>query len=250
MMFHSILIISLLLTLSACAAPVADDTSSQTTETTTSMKDEHQLLLESLPKDSSATDWNLILVNPDKALAEDFEVDLRQVDNGQEVDARIVDAWESLRTDAEAAGYQLFFASGYRSVELQEANFDATYQSYIDQGLSEDEAMARCLEYLTVPGHSEHHTGLALDVVDGPWINAGNGLDEAYAGEASYKWMGQHMADYGFILRYPENKEDITQILFEPWHIRYVGVENAHFMNTHDLSLEEYVALLTERDGK
>lgn len=204
---------------------------------------------QNLPENAHHQDWNLILVNPNEALPANFDVVLAEVANEQKVDRRIVDAWESWNNAALEAGHQLFLASAFRTVSRQEKNFNETFQEYLAEGLSEIEAMKKTKEYLTEPGHSEHHTGLALDLVDEEWIIAGKGLEPEYAGEESQKWLVSTMSDYGFILRYPEGKETVTGILYEPWHFRYVGVENAKYIEENSLTLEEYIVLL-KRAGK
>lgn len=204
---------------------------------------EDQLISE-LPESVSHEDWNLILVNPFQALPDNFEIDLVEVDNEQRIDGRIVEAWTSWKDAALAEGHRLFFASGHRDINRQAMNFNRTVQEHMDEGLTEEEAVEKAKEYLTEPGYSEHHTGLALDIVDEEWIVSGQGLEPEYDGEASQEWLVSSMADYGFILRYPEGKEEITGINYEPWHFRYVGIENAKFIEENDLTLEEYTELL------
>lgn len=228
----------------------SNDSASETPdeeEEKTELSEEEQLI-EAIPADASVDDWNLILVNPWQALPEGFTPNITEVDNQQRIDTRIVDAWYAWKDAALSAGHRLFFASGYRNVELQRTNFNNTYQSYIDQGYSEEEALSMTKDYLTEPGHSEHHTGLALDIVDEEWIVAGRGLETAYETQSSQQWLVDTMADYGFVLRYPLGKEDITGIQYEPWHFRYVGPENATFMVNNHLVLEEYIELLNKRD--
>lgn len=205
-------------------------------------------LVQALPDEVSLEDWNLILVNPWESLPEDFDAEIVQVDNEQYIDERIEEFWADWKEAALNAGHRLFFASGHRNIELQRANFNNTYQSYLNEGLSEEKAMARTKEYLTEPGHSEHHTGLALDIVDEEWIVSGNGLEPEYDTQESQQWLVDTMADYGFILRYPEGKEEATGIQYESWHFRYVGKENAQFIIAHDLVLEEYIELLELRE--
>lgn len=209
---------------------------------------EEEILILELPREAKAKDWNLILVNPWEALPENNEVDLAEVDNTQQIDVRIVEAWNDWRNAALEAGHNLFFASGYRTVERQRYNFENRYNGYLSDGLSEEEALLKTKEYLTEPEHSEHHTGLALDIVDYEWINAGHGLDPEYDTQDSQKWLVKTMGDYGFILRYPKGKEEITGIQYEPWHFRYVGVEHARFIKKHHLVLEEYSELIQKRD--
>lgn len=207
-----------------------------------------QKLLEALPSEANLEDWNLILVNPWEALPKNYEPQLVTVDNQQQIDQRIVEAWSAWKEAAEEAGHQLFFASGYRTIERQRNNFNNRVQGYLNEGLSEEEATEKAKEYLTEPGHSEHHTGLALDIVDGEWINAGYGLVPEYDTQASQQWLVDTMDDYGFILRYPEGKEEITGIQYESWHFRYVGEENAQYIVENDLVLEEYIERLQQRE--
>lgn len=207
-----------------------------------------EILLSELPEVASHEDWNLILVNPFQALPDNFEIELAEVDNEQRIDSRIVDAWMSWKEAALQEGHRLFFASGYRDVTRQENNFNRSIQEYMDEGMTEEEAIEKSKEYLTEPGHSEHHTGLALDIVDEEWIVSGQGLEPEYENEASQKWLVSTMSDYGFILRYPDGKEESTGINYEPWHFRYVGVENAKFIEENNLTLEEYIELLIKVD--
>lgn len=259
MKFKSLLLSSILL-LSACS--VIDNQSSEQEpenideQVETEPEEEEQSeelsfeekMLEELPETASLDDWNLILVGPWNELPEEFNPELVEVDNQQRIDARIEEAWNNWYQAALEAGHRLFFASGYRSIELQETNFNQTVQENLNAGMSEEEAIESAKEYLTEPGYSEHHTGLALDIVDEEWIVAGKGLIPEYETQASQQWLVDTMTDYGFILRYPEGKEEITGILYEPWHFRYVGLENAQFMVEHELALEEYLDLLALRD--
>lgn len=216
----------------------------------TPQEEEHQALIDALPEETHTDDWNIILVNNWNPLPEDFEVELEEVDNEQFIDERIVDAWNEWRDAANEAGHQLFFASGYRSVERQTANYENSIQRYLNDGYSEEEAIELTEEYIAVPNHSEHHTGLALDIVDQEWIAEGNGLIPEYDTQDSQHWLIETMTDYGFILRYPKGKEEITGINYESWHFRYVGVENAQFMEENDLVLEEFYELLEEREAQ
>ena len=168
--------------------------------------------------------------------------------NEQQIDSRIIQAWEEWYKAALNAGHQLFFASGHRTVERQSSNFNRTYNNYLSEGYSEEEALLKTKEYLTEPGHSEHHTGLAFDLLDQQWVDSGRTLEPDYDTQASQQWLVDTMSDYGFILRYPKGKEEITGIQYESWHFRYVGEEHARFMELHDLVLEEYIELIKLRD--
>lgn len=213
------------------------------------LSEEEEKIIKELPQTAKVNDWNLILVNPEQSLPENFKVDLVEVDNEQKIDKRIVEAWDNWKKEAEKAGHQLFLASAYRDIERQKNNFNAEVKQYRNEGMSENEAIEKAKEYLTEPGHSEHHTGLALDIVDDEWIVSGGRLEKAYEETASQKWMMETKADFGFILRYPEGKEDITKIEYEPWHFRYVGPESARFIEKYELSLEEYIDLIKEAEN-
>lgn len=211
---------------------------------------ERQELISQLPDEAYPDDWNLILVNNWTPLPENFDVELVEADNEQLIDERIVEAWNEWQQAAAEAGHSLFFASGYRSVERQTNNYNNRIQRYIQEGYSEEEAIQLTEEYIAIPNHSEHHTGLALDIVDQEWIADGQGLIPEYDTQESQQWLVETMQTYGFVLRYPEGKEEITDINYESWHFRYVGQENAEFMVEHDLVLEEYHNLLEERQSQ
>lgn len=97
--------------------------------------------------------------------------------------------------------------------------------------MDSSEAEAVAANSIARPGSSEHSTGLAIDF---------NGVSEEFDTTPEYRWLMKHAADYGFILRYAEEKESITGIRFEPWHFRYVGSEHAREINRLGLCLEEY----------
>lgn len=103
------------------------------------------------------------------------------------------------------------------------------------QGKTQEEADKLTLEYINKPGGSDHNLGLAVDF---------NYVDNSFAKTSEYKWLLKNAENYGFILRYPEDKEDKTKIAYESWHWRYVGEENAKRMNELNMCLEEYVEYL------
>ncbi len=219
-------------------------------ETLTDEEKRQQILINALPETVSLSDWELILVNNDHPLPEQFEVELKEVEPDKWIDERIADNYTALRDMALENGHRLFFASGYRSVERQQANYDRSINSYIEQGHSKEEARALTEDYIAIPNHSEHHTGLALDIVDQEWIADGNGLVPEYDTQMSQQWLIETAPAFGFILRYPEGKEEVTGINYESWHFRYVGKESAVYIHEHELVLEEYIELLESRENK
>lgn len=222
--------------------------SSNQEETLTPEEQKHAALIEALPEDASSTDWNLILVNRENPLPEGYETNLVEVEPQKEIDERIVEPFQNWVAAAKEAGHQLYFASGYRSVERQQNNYDRSVNNYMKEGYSEAEAIEKTEEYIAVPRSSEHHTGLAIDVVDQEWIASGKGLIPEYDTQPSQHWLEETMADYGFILRYPEGTSDLTGINYESWHFRYVGKENAQYIVEQGLVLEQYIELLKERE--
>lgn len=192
-------------------------------------------------------DWNLILLGPpeENKIDEELDLDLTQFDT-QRVDSRAADAYASMRDAAAAEGITLYLRSGYRSMETQRQNYNGSVQRYLDAGKSREEAVRLTNEYYTVPGHSEHHTGLAFDIITPEYHNQIYSLDDRFADTDAYTWLRAHCAEYGFILRYPKEKEEETQIHFEPWHYRYVGMEHAQYIMEQGLCLEEYIELLKE----
>lgn len=201
--------------------------------------------------EGSLDDWNLILVGPDYPLAEDFpESSLQEIPGSvMKLDKRVIEPFEQLRTAAAKAGFPLAIVSAYRSISYQEQVFNDEVILNMNQGMSEAEATEKAKETMTEPGHSEHHTGLAIDIVDEDWQNnyTKTMLDAEYGDEPGAKWLAEHAREYGFIVRYPENKENITKITYEPWHFRYVGVEHATYIEEHGLTLEEYLDLFKEK---
>ena len=172
----------------------------------------------------------VVLVNATHPVPEDYVLDLVTLDNGFPMDKRCVEALMNMLDDCVAAGCTYKFNSGYRSLHEQNLILEERTELYMDQGYSFGEARYMALLTVAIPGTSEHHLGLAADV----------------EGIAALEWLSQHCWEYGFILRYPEGKTDITGILFEPWHFRYVGKEVSMAMKDTGLCLEEYLSAVSE----
>lgn len=185
---------------------------------------------------TSSGDWNLLVVNNANALPDGFTIELETLEDGYQVDRRIADAVREMYTKAREDGIILTTCSAYRSKEKQEENYNNQIQAYLDQGDTQEEAEAKTAAYYATPGYSEHHTGLAVDIVT-PSYTA---LDEGYAETPAARWLVENAHLYGFVLRYPKDKVSITGINFEPWHYRYVGKEHAAIMVENNYCLEEY----------
>ena len=184
----------------------------------------------------------LTLVNPWHPMEEGYEPELKQVtwgyDDDQYMDARAADAAWQMMLDCAEAGNAPFLCSGYRTMEKQENLFNNKLAKLInEEGVDPAEAPAIAAMSVAVPGTSEHQLGLAADIIDYnyPYLN------EEQENMPTQKWLMEHCWDYGFILRYPNDKSDVTGIIYEPWHYRYVGVEAAREIRDLGLTLEEYL---------
>ena len=159
-------------------------------------------------------------------------------------DATAFDALVQMLQAAKEDGVTGFLiVSSYRGYDKQKELFDARVQELMQQGMELEPAQDRADDTVARPGRSEHQTGLAFDIV----AQSGDGTLEAFHQSSQCLWITQHCSDYGFVLRYPEDKTDITGIDNEPWHYRYVGVEHAQAMARQNMCLEEYVAHLQDR---
>lgn len=190
-----------------------------------------------VPIDSGAfeiTNWQLVLVNAESRMPDSFTPVIVESFN-VEMEERIVEPYTKLYRQAQADGISLWISSAYRSPERQEELFEREVEQNLQQGMTEAEAVQKAETAVQRPYYSEHNTGLAIDF---------NGVTEGFKDDEAYQWLMEHAEEYGFILRYPEGKEDITGIMYEPWHFRYVGPENAIRMNELGLCLEEYIQYL------
>ena len=179
----------------------------------------------------------LQLVDSDHPLAEDFTVDLFQFNDGVLVEKNVAPMLKMMLQDAAQEGINLEVVSGYRSIAQQQELVRKASFGYVLSGLSIEEALQQAGKLLGQPGADEHHTGLTVDITSADY----QGLDAGFANTAAYRWLFQNAYRYGFVLRYPKEKQEITGQEFRPWQYRFVGVENAVAMYRHALCLEEYL---------
>lgn len=184
--------------------------------------------------------WNLKLVNKWNPLHEEPNPELAILEGGHEIDARCEEEFLTMMEDCRTAGYRPVIISAYRTFDLQQTYYDGQTRNLMSQGLSEEEARKEAATSVAVPGTSEHHLGLALDIVDEGMQN----LDRSQEDTPTQKWLMENSWKYGFIVRYPQGKEAITGIIYEPWHYRYVGKKEAREITEKNLCLEEYLANL------
>lgn len=181
--------------------------------------------------------WYLHLVNYENPIAEDFQVELKEKNNVYVFDARASDALEEMIADAQAEGLNPLICSTYRTLEKQSQLFNDYLNRLLKEGYDYDSAFKKVKHTNATPGNSEHHLGLAADI-----ISKGYGiLDEKQETTQEFKWLAANCTNYGFILRYPKAKYDITGIDYEPWHFRYVGKAAAKYITENKLTLEEYL---------
>lgn len=211
---------------------------SNTSADNTTQDSAEPVTLESLP-------WNLQLVNKSHYLEDENAIgELKvlpdkswtDVSRGLQVDSRILESLCSMMDAAQKEGVSPLVCSAYRTFEYQEGLYQRRVQKARDDGYTDAEAEASF--WVAPPGASEHHTGLALDIVDASYTN----LDEDQETTRAQKWLMANCDQFGFILRYPTNKSKATGIGYEPWHYRYVGEEAASTIKASGLCLEEWLA--------
>ena len=184
-------------------------------------------------------EWNLILVNPWNSLPEGFTVETTSLLNGESVDSRCYSALKQMLDDCQAkSGGIPIVCSSYRPHDKQVRLFKEQVAKNMKEGMTREEAEKEAGTVVAVPGTSEHEMGLAVDICD----SENQLLDESQANTDTQKWLMDNCWDYGFILRYPVSKSEITGIIYEPWHYRYVGVEAAKEIQARGICLEEYLA--------
>lgn len=186
-----------------------------------------------------ASDWKLVLINKQNSIPEDYEVSLgsiKTMKGERQCDSRIIDELLEMISDAKKDNITLAICSPYRDMQYQEKLFQRKIVRYMQSGMSYLDAFQKAGETVTVPGASEHQIGLALDIVSSTYTS----LDEGFGETAAGKWLEENSYRYGFILRYPQNKEYVTGIAYEPWHYRYVGVEAATYIMKNQITLEEF----------
>ena len=179
----------------------------------------------------------LTLVNPWNQVPEDWTVDLVTLPNGLEIDKRCYDALMDMIDGCYDAGLTPVICSAYRTQDFQQTLHDNKVSEWMEQGYSREEAREKAGHQVAVPGTSEHQLGLAVDIVD---VNY-QLLDTNQENTAVQKWLLENSWRYGFILRYPTDQTDVTGIVYEPWHYRYVGKEYAQDIYKKGLCLEQYL---------
>lgn len=189
--------------------------------------------------------WELICLNTNYRVPPvvDTVIELSYVAGSSERMEKHAAQWyDKMYNAAAAEGIYLTPCSGYRSYTRQELLFGEFVNEYIAQGYNTADAERQAATRRMPAGSSEHNVGICMDI-----ILADSSMH--FENYPEYAWLQAHAQDYGFILRYPEDKVDITGVKFEPWHWRYVGVENAPLIKASGLCLEEYLGQVPTQPG-
>lgn len=194
------------------------------------------------PIEPRELEWNLTLVNSVNKIPENYNLELEKIDKYREFDSRAIkylkDMLNAIRKDGIT---NIWVQSSYRSIKDQEAVYNKKVKEYMNQDKTKEEAQKLTEKVINKPGYSEHNLGLAVDF---------NYVETKFEETKVFKWLTENAEEYGFVLRYPVEKKDITKVDYEPWHWRYVGKEDAKKMNELDMCLEEYIEYLNNGNYK
>ncbi|MGL5258685.1 MAG: M15 family metallopeptidase [Lachnospiraceae bacterium] len=190
----------------------------------------------------SKEDWNLVLINKQNPIPDEYDFTLGTIMGSMQCDERILNDLLLMLKAAKKDGVSLIVCSSFRDYSRQEYLLERKIKQYIQKGCSYLEAYQLSSQTVTVPGASEHQIGLAIDFLSDTYNMLNVGFGETKAGI----WLKENGYHYGFILRYPEDKEEITGISYEPWHYRYVGVAAATVIMEEAITLEEFIERLDD----
>lgn len=185
---------------------------------------------------SVINEWNLKLVNKDNSVDRSYVPELEELNDGIMFDKRAISYLRNMINAMYKVGIKnVWVQSSYRSYEKQEELFNRKVTYYKNQGKKQEEAERLAQTVVQRPEMSEHNLALAADF---------NTVTNEFEKTKAFEWLQKNAADYGFVLRYPKDKQDITGIVYESWHWRYVGKEHAKVMKEKGYCLEEYIDYL------
>ena len=191
--------------------------------------------------DTTGEDWALFVVNEDNPLPHDYSITTKVVYKQRELDVRCADYAIAMIEAALDDEIELNVTSGYRSAKKQEENIEFYIEKYMSEGLSYQEAEALTYSQVAKPGCSEHNAGVAMDIVTQDWFLYYTELTEDFQYTEEFRWLQENSWKYGFIMSFPQGKEDITGFSYEPWHYRFVGLEHAEKIHSLNITLNEYI---------
>ncbi len=222
-------------TTGANAASISKTTTT-TTKKTTAKKSEYLYAYAGF--NPVTTDMNVpiekLLLNRKYKLPDGYVPTLKEAvkGSGVKLDYRVAPHYQEMYNAAKKDGITLTPVSGYRSYQRQKNNFDNQIRTYMNQGMDKVTATQKAAEIRLLPGTSEHNAGLAMDICS---------LSTSFENTKEFKWLQAHAHEYGFIMRYPKDKTNVTKIIYEPWHYRYVGKDIASQLKSSGMVLEEYL---------
>ena len=229
---------------SAASAPAVSASAASAADPAGTPEEENSGVLTASQAQAMLDDPRMVLVNHTNKMPDNYTFTTKECGSSTAINKTLqteaADAFFAMQAAAAKDGVDVRMQSGYRSVKYQTTLYDNKTQYYRNKGLSEKDARAKAATIVNPPGYSEHNCGLAADL-NSP---EHTGLDEGFENTTAFRWLCQHAAEYGFILRYPKGAEAQTEITYEPWHWRYVGVENAQKINASGLCFEDYIAQL------
>ena len=232
---------------SAASAPAEDAENSLLPAASSTVEEETNGNALGLTADEAAAmlaDPMMVLVNHTNKMPDDYTFETKECGSKTAVNKTLqtaaCDAFLEMQKAAAAENVTIWMQSGYRSVKYQTGLYERKTKYYTDKGYDLATAKEKAAAVVNPPGYSEHNCGLAADL-NSP---EHTGLDEGFENTTAFRWLCEHAADYGFILRYPKGAEAQTEITYEPWHWRYVGVENARKISASGLCFEDYIAQL------
>lgn len=190
-------------------------------------------------KSESIDDWRILLINADNPVPDDYTFELSALDVAREFDSRAIDDLKMLIDECRRqTGASIWAQSTYRDRDTQKKLYENKVKEYINSGKSKEEAEKLASTSVSRPGTSEHEVGLAVDF---------NYANVEFQNAKAFEWLTENAHEYGFILRYPDGKQSITKIIYEPWHFRYVGKEHAEVIKSKGFCLEEYIEYLKDQ---
>lgn len=203
------------------------------------------------PEKSELEQWYMVLANPDNPIDKDYIANVKRAtinsayctksESAKYLDERVIKSFVQMCKDAKKQGISIYSVSAYRTYEKQETLFKNRVDRVMrEENLPKDEATEKAATIVARPGTSEHHLGLAVDI---------NSVKTSFENTKQFKWLQENAENYGFVLRYPKDKQHITKIIYEPWHYRFVGIEHAKEMNRLGLCFEEYIEYLKQNSN-
>jgi D-alanyl-D-alanine carboxypeptidase len=182
----------------------------------------------------------ILLIDKDNPIPAGYKPVLEEVEHGYYMEKNAARCMKKLLEAARKDGITIEVFSAYRTYDYQQKLFDDDVQWNMSEGLSYEEAYKKTASSIALPGRSEHNAGLAADLKGDDWD-----CDNWYNFEktSTFKWLEKNAPRFGFIIRYPKDKTQITNFIYEPWHFRYVGCPHAEIITRKGITLKEYLEL-------